>query len=91
MAGRPGIAEELRFDGTRTGVTLEVPTTPGSSDPPGGLLVSAVGGVYRVEELGISQLSGGSVLGVNATHAVVSECDDQMRCGYQLVDRGSAG
>jgi hypothetical protein len=86
---RPGVAEEFAFDGTPTGAALELPTAPGWADPLGGLLVPTVGGVYRVAGDGVTQLSDGTLLGVNATHAVAFECDDGLVCGYQLIDRAS--
>jgi len=89
--GAPGTNEGRlvnRF-GDALGATIELPEPPLFGDPLGGLVVISSGNTYRVAADGVSKITNGEVLALDAQHALARRCDDQLNCEYVVVDRAT--
>jgi hypothetical protein len=90
--GRRGELESITYDGTPLpNPPIEVFAPPLLADPAGGVLVEVPGGVHQVTADSSTKVTGGRLLAVSATHAIVHECDELLACGYHLVDRATGG
>ncbi len=49
-------------------------------------LVADAGGLYRGSDGAFTRISSGWPVASSGTHLIVRECDDQMQCGYVLID-----
>ncbi len=85
----PSIGFETRFDGTPTGVEIDLPAPPISTDPLGGLVVSSGSGAYRVDPTGVQQLTTGQLIALGRRRMVVHECDEVLRCSYFVEERST--
>ncbi len=79
---------EIRLDDGEVVATYTPPfPAPVSGDSDAGLVISAPGGVYVVDDAGdisrVSDGSGGVVLG---SHVLVTSCDERLACEMLLVD-----
>jgi len=58
-------------------------------DSTGAWIVSAPGGVYAVDRDTTQRLSTGTLIAIGQSIALVAECDEELTCGYYVVDRAS--
>ncbi|NNE11693.1 MAG: hypothetical protein HKN41_05540 [Ilumatobacter sp.] len=87
---RPELVEVSLLDGP-TGVALPVLGDVLAVDPlTGGLAVDAPGGTYIQTVDGVQRLTSGRLIGLGRDRALVNECDEQLACGYVVVDRMTA-
>lgn len=75
------------FAGHPTGVSIRLPVNSAQPDGTGNLLFYDVGGAYEATPSGIRRITTGTVLAVGPTRFLVSECDEQYRCGSYVIDR----
>jgi hypothetical protein len=88
--GQPIRLVELTIDGSETGVTIELDGFyPQMTDPRGGVVVHAPGGYYVLGPDSRARLTSGQLIALGRRRAVVNECDDQLECGYFVVDRST--
>lgn len=91
--GEPGQLTRLvqvSFDGTETGDVIDVDGFyPVATDPLGGVIVQASGGYYIVAPDSRERLTTGMLHAIGERTALVHECDDQLECGYFVIDRSS--
>jgi hypothetical protein len=81
---------EIAFDGSETGVAIDVGGHyPQMADPLGGVVVEAPGGYYSVGVEATTRLTDGRLIAVGERRLVVEECDDQLTCGVFVVDRAT--
>lgn len=60
-----------------------------SLTPAGEVVLTAPGGVYAVDPTGASparRLSEGGMAGRGRNHVLIERCDEQLACGYELLD-----
>lgn len=81
---------QVAFDGTETGEVIDIDGFyPVASDPLGGVVVQASGGYYVVEPDSRERLTTGALHAIGVRTALVHECDDQLECGYFVIDRST--
>lgn len=81
---------QVSFDGTETGEVIDVDGFyPVAVDPLGGVVVQASGGYYVVAPDSRERLTTGMLHALGVGTALVHECDDQLECGYFVIDRSS--
>ncbi len=83
--------ERIDLDGQPLGQPISMPwrSWAVAADPLGGLVTTVNGKVYRVDESGATQLAVGELVGISSNVVVVSECDEELRCGLQVIDRAT--
>lgn len=90
-SGAPTRLVGLAIDGSETGAAIELDGFyPQMSDPLGGVVVQAPGGFYVLAPNSRTRLTTGQLVGLGERRVVVNECDDQLACGYFVVDRATA-
>jgi hypothetical protein len=89
MIGTVGVAQLVDRHGQSVGAPIELSAPPLFSDPGGGIIVEASGGSYTVNGDGASKVVDGTLLALDGERAVARTCDDQLRCGYVVVDRAT--
>ncbi len=74
---------------------IEIPAYayPVAEDGAGGLLVQTEGGgIYAIDIAGVAtRVSDGTFRAASATHFVQFRCDEQLACGFEVVERASGG
>jgi hypothetical protein len=85
--GAPGNAQRVDRRGEPLDAPVQLSEIPLFSDPTGGLVVQATGTVYRVDADGVTRIVDGNLLALDERRAVARTCDDQLHCGYVVVDR----
>lgn len=85
----PSVWRQHDIHGEPTGVTLELPFNGWVElvDPAGGLVMETTGKHYSIDSSGATLIGTGHLLGLSADVAVFWNCDDQLRCGPEVVDR----
>lgn len=76
--------------GERVGPPIRLPSTvsqPITSDGAGYVLASSPGGTYVARPGGLRRVTTGQVDAVGPNHLLVTECDEQARCGHVLITR----
>lgn len=85
----PSVWREYGIDGEPTGAMIELPFNGWVEliDPGGGFVMEATGKHYSIDSSSASLIGTGQLLGLSADLAVFWDCDDQLRCGPEVVDR----
>jgi hypothetical protein len=89
LTNRPGQMVEVTPELEPTGVRVTVPAMPLMIEPPGNFVVPAASGVYVVSGDPASRLTTGRAIAVGPTVALAEECDEQLACGYVVIDRAT--
>ena len=91
--GEPRRAVEIRYDGSPTGLELEIDSRYWihGADPRGGVVVlGAPGGSYRVAPDGTSRITTGEVIALSSDVALATDCGEAMEhCGLVVIDRAT--
>ena len=79
------------FDGASTGVSIPIPADAGVpiSDGTGYIIFFGTGGVYDARPGAVRRVTTGYLLAAGPTRWLVTDCDDQHRCGTYVVDRAT--
>jgi hypothetical protein len=90
---RPGPVTfvEIMVDGSATGSELDLPHGADSwlADPAGDILTTVAGGWYAVNADGAGLIGHGDLVAAGPTTAVLHACDEQLECGYVVIDRAT--
>lgn len=91
FASDPGGFVERDLDGEPTGRTIELPPDVAWSAifDDGAFLATVVGTTYRIGPDGHEAVTSGQVHAASPTSLVVTDCDEELRCGLRIVDRVS--
>jgi hypothetical protein len=87
-SGAPTHLVEVAVDGSETGAVLDLDGFyPQLTDPLGGVVVQAPGGYYLMRPDVRTRFTSGQLIALGERRALVNECDEQLVCGYFVVDR----
>jgi len=70
-----------------TSPDIVVPADPAGGDPAGGVVVSAPGGWYRVDDSTRERLTGGELIALGTDLMLVRDCSENLDCSLFVLDR----